>query len=209
MGMLARTVGGGTRASVTELAPPDRDAHTLQVRPSMMQALRQADLVVVGGGGAGTGLAARPPPEAAGQSVGILPGGPRLFRGGDAQVSRGSTPTPTPTAVQGDVHPQGNPHVQLDPVRLARQRRLALANRLGKLDAANTTADFQARRPRLQAKSVGRSACRAGSRPRPRTAPACMLYHQDANYLLDALQPPARSATSNPCPASRPPPPTS
>ena len=42
MGMLARTVGAD-QVRVTELAPPDRDAHTLQVRPSMMQALRQAD----------------------------------------------------------------------------------------------------------------------------------------------------------------------
>ncbi|MCB1660614.1 MAG: zinc ABC transporter substrate-binding protein, partial [Pseudomonadales bacterium] len=45
MGMLTRTIGADL-VKVTELAPPDRDIHTLQVRPSMLQALRQAQLVV-------------------------------------------------------------------------------------------------------------------------------------------------------------------
>jgi zinc/manganese transport system substrate-binding protein len=45
MGMLSRTVGAEL-VKVTELAPPDRDIHTLQVRPSMLQALRNAQLVV-------------------------------------------------------------------------------------------------------------------------------------------------------------------
>jgi len=48
MGMLVRTVGGD-RVSVTVLAPPDRDAHYLQARPSMILAVRRADLVVAVG----------------------------------------------------------------------------------------------------------------------------------------------------------------
>ncbi|MBE0597248.1 MAG: zinc ABC transporter substrate-binding protein, partial [Desulfuromonadales bacterium] len=45
MGMLVRTVGGDA-VDVTVLAPPDRDAHYLQARPSMLLALRRADLLV-------------------------------------------------------------------------------------------------------------------------------------------------------------------
>src|SRR5512139_1662228 len=48
MGMLARTVGGD-RVEVTVLAPPDRDAHYLVAKPSMMVALRNADLLVAVG----------------------------------------------------------------------------------------------------------------------------------------------------------------
>ena len=48
MGMLARTVGGD-RVRVTVLAPPDRDAHYLQAKPSMILAARRADLIVAVG----------------------------------------------------------------------------------------------------------------------------------------------------------------
>jgi ABC-type Zn uptake system ZnuABC Zn-binding protein ZnuA len=46
--MLARTIGGDT-VSVTVLSPPDRDAHYLLAQPSMMLALRRADLLVASG----------------------------------------------------------------------------------------------------------------------------------------------------------------
>ena len=45
LGMLVRTVGGDA-VKVTVLAPPDRDPHFLQAKPSMMIALRNADLLV-------------------------------------------------------------------------------------------------------------------------------------------------------------------
>lgn len=48
MGMLARTVGGDA-VKITVLSPPDRDAHYLLARPSMMVALRRADLLVAVG----------------------------------------------------------------------------------------------------------------------------------------------------------------
>ena len=175
MGMLARTVGG-SHVKVTELAPPDRDAHTLQVRPSMMQALRQADLVVSVG---------------AELELGWLPaategaGNPRLLSGNSgyfeaaAQVPRLDVKGNADRS-QGDVHPLGNPHVQLDPVRMG-DIALALANRLGKLDAANTTAYLSAaiafkqsvgqRMPRWQQATAG--------------SPGVLLYHHDANYFLD------------------------
>ena len=46
--LLVREVAGG-HANVTVLAPPDRDMHYLQVRPSMMRALRGADLLIAVG----------------------------------------------------------------------------------------------------------------------------------------------------------------
>ncbi len=48
MGMLARTVGGDA-VDITVLSPPDRDAHFLLARPSMMVAMRRADLLLAVG----------------------------------------------------------------------------------------------------------------------------------------------------------------
>jgi zinc/manganese transport system substrate-binding protein len=80
---------------------------------------------------------------------------------------------------QGDVHPLGNPHVQLDPVKMA-DIGLALAERLSKLDAANAAkyrqnaqqfkAAVEAKLPQWQKLSAGST--------------GVILYHKDANYLL-------------------------
>lgn len=174
MGMLARTVGG-SHVKVTELALPDRDAHTLQVRPSMMQALRQADLVVAVGAELEQGWL--PPSIEGAANPRILPGSSGYFEAA-AQVPRLDV-SGNADRSQGDVHPQGNPHVQLDPVRMG-DIAIALANRLGKLDSGNAPGYLAAaiafkqaatqRLPRWQQNTAG--------------SPGVLLYHHDANYLL-------------------------
>jgi len=177
MGMLARAVGGDA-VKVTVLAPPDRDPHTLQARPSMMLALRGADLLVAVGaelevGWLPAGLSGASNPK-------ILPGQsgyfeaaaqiPLIERGGGADRSR------------GDVHPMGNPHVFLDPERMAAIAR-ALGGRLALLDPAHAaayTANAEAfgkavaeRIPKWKAQAAG--------------AKGAVLYHKDANYLFALL----------------------
>ena len=174
MGMLSRTIGGDL-VKVTELAPPDRDVHTLQVRPSMMQALRQAQLVVSIGAELEQGWL--PPAIESSSNPKILPNSMGYFEAAaqapliDAQANANRS--------QGDVHPLGNPHVQLDPVKMA-DIGLALAERLSKLDAANAAkyrqnaqqfkAAVEAKLPQWQKLSAGST--------------GVILYHKDANYLL-------------------------
>ena len=79
---------------------------------------------------------------------------------------------------QGDVHPQGNPHIQLDPLRLA-EAAAALAVRLGKLDAAHA-ADFQAR---AQAFRQAVDARMPGWQKLAANSPGIMLYHKDGNRM--------------------------
>lgn len=174
MGMLSRTIGGDA-VKVTELAPPDRDVHTLQVRPSMMQALRQAQLVVSIGAELEQGWL--PPAIESSSNPKILPNSMGYFEAAaqapliDAQANANRS--------QGDVHPLGNPHVQLDPVKMA-DIGLALAERLSKLDAANAAkyrqnaqqfkAAVEAKLPQWQKLSAGST--------------GVILYHKDANYLL-------------------------
>lgn len=174
MAMLAREVGGDA-VSVSQLAPNDRDAHTLQARPSMIRALRRAELVVAVG---------------ADLEVGWLPAAissahnPRIYPGRDgyfeaaAQVPLLEVGGPADRG-RGDVHPVGNPHVALDPKRMALVA-LALADRLGQLDAENKS-DFRARASRFwelihaqlpawQARAID--------------APGVLSYHKDLTYLL-------------------------
>lgn len=175
MGMLSRTVGGDL-VKVTELALPDRDAHTLQVRPSMLQALRQAQLVVSIGAELEQGWL--PPAINGSSNPKILPNSMGYFEAA-AQVPLIDVKVSAADRSQGDVHTLGNPHVQLDPVKMA-DIGLALAERLSKLDAANAAkyrqnaqqfkAAVEAKLPQWQKLSAVSS--------------GVILYHKDANYLL-------------------------
>jgi len=174
MGMLSRTVGAEL-VKVTELAPPDRDIHTLQVRPSMLQALRNAQLVVSIGAELEQGWLS-PAIEGAANPK-ILPNSQGYFEAA-AQVSLIDSKLNADRS-QGDVHPLGNPHIQLDPVRMA-DVALALGERLAKLDPKNASryrqnaqqfkADVHSKMPQWQ-KLAANSA-------------GVLLYHKDATYLL-------------------------
>lgn len=171
--MLLREVGGGAVA-ITTLAPPDRDAHTLQVKPSMMRALHGARLVVAIGAELEGGWL--PPAIGAAANPRVLPGQDGYFEIaaqvpllGKQAADRG----------KGDVHPMGNPHVQMDPARLA-DAGLALAERLAKLDAANAAAyrsNAQRFRAAVDARLPAWQQLVAG-------APGALLYHKDADYLM-------------------------
>ncbi len=177
MGMLARTVGGDA-VKVTVLAPPDRDPHALQAKPSMMIALRNADLVVSVGAELEVGWLPAALQGAANPKV--LPGQPGYFEA-CAQVSLEDRSQAADRS-RGDVHPMGNPHVFLDPERMAAVGR-ALAARLGSLDPAHEV--LFRRNAETFAKAVdGRV---AGWKKAAAGAPGVLLYHKDANYLMALL----------------------
>jgi zinc/manganese transport system substrate-binding protein len=172
-GMLVSEIGG-QHASVEVLGPPDRDLHYLQARPSMMRALREAELLVAVGADLEIGWL----PVAARQAANpeILPGRAGYFELA-AQVDLVDVGAADRSL--GDVHPLGNPHVHMDPVRIATIAS-ALAERLAALDAAHA-ADYRARAAAFVA-SVESELPRW--RERLRDAPGAVLFHPDANYLL-------------------------
>lgn len=177
MGMLARTVGGPL-VKVTELAPPDRDAHMLQARPSMMRALRDADLLVAVGAELEIGWL---PAALSGAANGkILPGQPGYFEAA-AQVPLIEAGEVADRA-QGDVHPAGNPHVNLDPARMATIAK-ALAERLAQLDAGNAAGY----RERAQGFAVAVEAKLPAWQQKVAGSGGAVLYHKDGIYLLHAL----------------------
>ena len=180
MGMLVRTVGGEA-VKVTVLAPPDRDPHTLQARPSMMVALRNADLLVSVGAELEQGWL---PAALQGASNPKILAGQQGYFEACAQVPLIGKSGATDRS-RGDVHPMGNPHVFLDPERMAAVGR-ALADRLGRLDPAN------AARFRAAAEQFAKDAAERVARWKQAAAgaPGVVLYHQDANYLLALLDVP-------------------
>lgn len=175
MGALVRAVAGD-RAALTVLAGPERDLHALQVKPSMIRAVRGADLLVAIG--AELELGWLPAVSASAANPGILPGQPGYFEAA-AQVPLLEVGGPADRG-RGDIHPAGNPHVDLDPVRMATIAD-ALAERLARLDPAGASAyraNAAAFRDAVDAKMAGWQSRLAG-------APGAVLYHRDAIYLLE------------------------
>ncbi|WP_322521597.1 metal ABC transporter substrate-binding protein [Guyparkeria halophila] len=174
MGALASAVGG-ERIALTVLAPPDRDAHFLQAKPSMMRDLRRADLVV----SVGAQLEAGWLPVAVKRSANrdIQPGQPGHFEAAEHVdlLDVGETGA-------GHVHASGNPHFNLDP-RAMRAVLPALAERLADIDPAGASAyrenaataitRIENRMPQWQA--------------RVEKAPGAVFHHADTRYLMDWL----------------------
>lgn len=182
MGMLARTVGGA-HVNVVVLAPGDRDVHYLEARPSMMVGLRRADLLVAVGGELELGWLPAAIQGAANPR--LLPGRTGYFEAA-ATVPLLAEGTPADRAL-GDVHPGGNPHMYFDPLRMATAAE-ALAEVLAGLDAANA-ASFRANAQAFAARMAREV---EGWRARVADAPGALLYHKEADYLMELLGVPVR-----------------
>lgn len=136
----------GENAKITIATTGFQDPHRLQAKPSLIAAMRRADLVVCTGADLEIGwlpLLLRRAGNAA-----IQPGRPGYFMAADF-VRKLEVPKIVDRS-QGDIHPQGNPHVHLDPRNLDRIS-AALGERLLEIDPANAAdygprmSDFQER----------------------------------------------------------------
>jgi zinc/manganese transport system substrate-binding protein len=135
----------GDKVEVSVATTALQDVHQIEAKPSLIARVRKANLVVCTG---------------ADLEVGWLP---QLIRqSGNRDVADGAgyfmaatqvTTLEKPSQLDraaGDVHPDGNPHFQLDPRRVLKVAQ-GLAARLAQLDAANAAAyqqrmgDFAAR----------------------------------------------------------------
>lgn len=123
---------GGDQVDVYVATTALQDPHHIQARPSLIAHVRNADLVVCSG---------------AELEVGWLPvllhqsGNPKIqpHTSGNVEaamlVPRLEVPTLLDRAA-GDVHPEGNPHIQTDPHNIARVA-VVLADRLKEIDGAH------------------------------------------------------------------------
>ena len=130
---------GGERVEVIALAKGDQDPHFVTPTPVLMKKTREADLFVE------NGLSL----ELWADQVANGSGNPRIFRGTPGRIiaSNGISPLEVPSVVSremGDIHPQGNPHVWLDPL-LAKMEAGNICDALKSADPAGS-AYYESRR---------------------------------------------------------------
>jgi zinc/manganese transport system substrate-binding protein len=171
----------GDKVELTLATTAFQDPHMLQARPSLIAGARNADLLICTGADLEIGwlplLLRR-----AGNPA-IQPGSPGHFMAAD-YVRRIEIPASVDRS-QGDVHPQGNPHIHLHPRNIERVAE-ALAERLAELDAANAATyranagDFLARWSEARGRWEERAAALAGMR--------LVSHHRSFSYLADWLK---------------------
>lgn len=126
-------------ADITIATTDAQDPHYVEARPSLIAAMRRADLAVCTGASLESGWLPALMSKANNRQV--RPGQPGLFYATE-QVSL-HQPHDHVDRSMGDVHPEGDPHVHLDPEALPRVAE-ALAQRMAEL-APEQARDIQRR----------------------------------------------------------------
>jgi zinc/manganese transport system substrate-binding protein len=169
----------GDKVDVDVATTALQDVHVIEAKPSLIAKVRSADLAVCTGAGLEVGWL----PQLVRQSGNTrIASGPGSFMAA-AQVKTLEKPTALDRA-NGDVHPDGNPHVQMDPRRVLIIAR-RLGERLAELDPANAAtykargADFEQRWLAAMAKWKNEAA--------PLRGRNVVVHHISWVYLLDWL----------------------
>jgi zinc/manganese transport system substrate-binding protein len=123
---------GGRLVEADSATTAFMDPHYIQAKPSLIARVRRADLVVCSGAQLEIGWL--PVLLKKANNPDVMPGSPGYFEAGSF-VRRLDTAAGADRA-QGDVHPEGNPHVQTDPHNIA-VIASALGERMALLDSGS------------------------------------------------------------------------
>ncbi len=167
---------GGDKTNVYVATSALQDPHHVEARPSLIARARSADLVVCTGAQLEIGWL--PLVQTQSGNAKIQLGQPGYF-----EAARNVLLLEVPALVdrsQGDVHPGGNPHIQLDPRNISKIA-IALSERMAQLDppeAANYRARTKAFLERWQ-----QAIARWEQEAAPLKGMAIVVYHKNATYL--------------------------
>jgi ABC-type Zn uptake system ZnuABC Zn-binding protein ZnuA len=174
---MARRIGGG-RVAVETIASGSQDPHKVPIKPSFVTKLNRADALVVNG--LGLEHTFLPALLEVASNPKIAPGGPAYI---DASLHVPVLEVPSSQArSQGELHPLGNPHIALDPVRGGMMAR-AIAEGLERLDPAGGS-EYRANLARFEerlAAKLGEWEALAA----PLRGVKAVSYHRDLVYLAD------------------------
>ncbi|MCH7508967.1 MAG: zinc ABC transporter substrate-binding protein [Proteobacteria bacterium] len=171
---------GGDKLDIFSATHAQQDVHYIQARPSLIARLRRADLMICTGADLEIGWLPVLLRQAANPTV--QPGLPGFF-----EASAFAKLLEVPDSVdraQGDVHPFGNPHIQLDPRNIAKIA-AALALRLQSLDPDN--ADFYRQRYADFDRRWQEKTKQWTERAKPLAGMGLIVYHRSWVYLVDWL----------------------
>ena len=178
-GALAKELGGD-KVNVYTAATALQDPHRIEARPSLIARARNADLMVCTGAQLEIGWV--PLLQSQSGNSKIQTGQPGYFEAASA-VPLIEKPTSVDRSM-GDVHPDGNPHLHLDPRNIAAVA-AALAERMASLDSTQASyyrsrsQDFLARWKDATARWEKQAA--------PLKGMPVVVYHKDLSYLLNWL----------------------
>ena len=172
---LAKEIGGD-KVTVSSATTATQDPHRIEARPSLIARMRNADLVVCTGLDLEVGWLPMLVQQAG--NAKLAPGAPGYFEAG-----RFVTPLEVPVRLDrsdGDVHAQGNPHIQLDPRNIAKVA-TALAERLARIDAPNA-ATYQERLQAFQGRWSA-SLAKWEQQAAPLKGVPVVAHHKNMSYL--------------------------
>ncbi len=175
-GALAQVLGGDA-VQVFTATTALQDPHHIQARPSLIARMRRADLLVCTGAELEIGWLPLLLRKA--HNGRIQPGRPGHFLAAN-QVRLRERPARLDRA-EGDIHPEGNPHIQTDPRNISRVAE-ALAARMAEIDPADA-AGF-ARRLKAFQTDWQAAIARWEKRARPLRGVAVVVHHRQWPYLL-------------------------
>jgi zinc/manganese transport system substrate-binding protein len=178
-GALAKEIGGD-RVDVYTATQARQDVHRVDARPSLVARARTADLLVASGADLEIGWLPVLLQESGNRR--IQPGAPGHFEA-TSQVRLLEVPSRVDRAL-GDIHPQGNPHIQLNPHHIAVVAR-ALADRLATIDRDH--ADFYRQRAGDFDSRWKTAIARWETRAAPLQGVPVVVMHRDQSYLVDWL----------------------
>lgn len=169
---------GGDKVAVFSATTAQQDPHRVEARPSLIARFRNADVLICSGSELEVGWL----PLLFTQSGNdrIQPGSP-----GHIEASQYVVRLEVPKVIDralGDIHPQGNPHVHLDPRNIAKIAEVVTA-RFAEIDARNADAY------RARGEDFGKRWQRAMDKWRNEAQPlkgmSIVVYHKDMSYFIN------------------------
>ncbi|HEX4926178.1 MAG TPA: metal ABC transporter substrate-binding protein, partial [Bdellovibrionales bacterium] len=178
---LAREVGGD-EVDAESLCKGGQDPHFIEAKPSFMVKVNRADLVLAVGLGLESGwipsiLRGARNPKVNPGATGYFEIGPQL-----PVIDKASA---TLTRAQGDVHPEGNPHVTLDPVR-AGHAAMLIAERLGKISEPHAKTFIE--RAKAFQNRMNEKVKAWEAKLEPVKVRKVVTYHKTLTYFLDRFK---------------------
>ena len=170
---------GGDDVDVESIAKGTQDPHYIEAKPSYMTKMSKADLLITVGLGLEVGWI---PSLVRGSRNPKISGGAGALEVGPL-VNPIEVPTGTISRSQGDVHPEGNPHVTLDPIRTASVGE-KIAERLAQLDSDNAK-KYKERAQKFSERMKMKSA-EWKSRIEKTGVKNVVTFHRTLNYFLRA-----------------------
>jgi zinc/manganese transport system substrate-binding protein len=174
---LARELGGD-KVSVFSATTAQQDPHRVEARPSLIARFRNADVLICSGSELEVGWL----PLLFTQSGNdrIQPGSPGYIEASQ-YVVRLEVPKVIDRAL-GDIHPQGNPHVHLDPRNIAKIAEV-VSGRFAEIDARN--ADSYRARGEDFGKRWQQAMDRWRGEAQPLKGMPIVVYHKDMSYFIN------------------------